>query len=98
MGGFWDHDLGMEDECQRIMESIRGEEANKGRNPGANGGRIWVCCLSYGRMAVLVRQGWVRVIWTETRAGGKREERIRGQRMRKLRAQERGDGEARWRK
>jgi hypothetical protein len=59
MGGFWDHDLGMEDECQRIMESIRGEEANKGRNPGANGGRIWVCCLSCGRIAVLVRQGWV---------------------------------------
>jgi hypothetical protein len=59
MGGFWDRDLVMEDECQRIMESIRGEEANKGRNPGMNGGRIWVCCLSCGRIAVLVRQGWV---------------------------------------
>lgn len=59
MGGFWDHDLGMEDECQRIMESIRGEEANKGIKAGANGGRIWVCCLSCGGMAVLVRQGWV---------------------------------------
>jgi hypothetical protein len=59
MSGFWDGDLGMEDECQRIMESIRGEEANKGRNAGANGGRMWVCCLSCGRVAVLVRQGWV---------------------------------------
>ena len=59
MGGFWDHDLGMEDECQRIMESIRGEETNKGTKAGANGGRIWVCCLSCGGMAVLVRQGWV---------------------------------------
>lgn len=59
MGGFWDRDLAIEDECQRIMESIRGEEANKGRNAGANGRQIWVCCLSCGRMAVLVRQGWV---------------------------------------
>lgn len=49
----------MEDECQRIMESIRGEEANEGIKAGANGGRIWVCCLSCGGMAVLVRQGWV---------------------------------------
>jgi hypothetical protein len=59
IGGFWDDDLGMEDECQRIMESIRGEEANKGKNLGWNGGRMWVSCLSCGRMAVLVRQGWV---------------------------------------
>lgn len=49
----------IEDECQRIMESVRREETNKGRSPGTNGGRIWVCCLSCGRIAVLVRQGWV---------------------------------------
>lgn len=59
MGGFWDRELGMEDECQRIMESIRGEEGNKGRQAGTNGGRVWVCCVSCGRMAVLVRQGWI---------------------------------------
>jgi hypothetical protein len=59
MSIFWDGELGMEDECQRIMESIRGEEANKGKSPGTNGGRIWVYCISCGRAAVLVRQGWV---------------------------------------
>lgn len=59
MSVFWDRELGMEDECQRIMESIRGEEANKGKSPGTNGGRIWIYCISCGRAAVLVRQGWV---------------------------------------
>ena len=63
MGGFWDHDLGMEDECQRIMESIRGEEGNKGIKAGASGGRIWVCLAA--PLLVLVNRvrvgnGWIR--------------------------------------
>jgi hypothetical protein len=62
----------------------RGEQREKPR------GERWT---DLGVLPILRAHGGAcetRMGWTETRAGGKREERIRGQRMRKLRAQERG--------
>jgi hypothetical protein len=58
MSGSWGEDTTMEQECGSIIRYLYRTEKNKSKLP-PTGGRIWACCVSCPRAAVLAHLGWL---------------------------------------